>query len=183
MSWLSAISEGPERKILVTGGRLVGKTTFLRSAVSVRTDTRGEASAGFARVLVSGGTLCLFESPDLTSAWYAWSGVCQGACGAVVLIDGDRLGAAFPILDVLSTADMPYIVAFNRFHGFSLRRRQEIREALALERAVGLVPCDVSEPDSVRAVLTLLLAEITDQRRIPPAVPQHISSPAEESNS
>lgn len=144
-------TERPPSKIIITGGRRVGKTTFV-SSVSDTHPINVETVTDFGRITLY---------PDLVLYLFGTSQPDQsgfiGALGAVVLVDTRCVEDAFPVLSYLERGTkVPFIVALNTFYGELRHELDEVREALALGPEVPLTTCDARD----RASSTKTLQEL-----------------------
>ncbi|MEE1942121.1 ATP/GTP-binding protein [Streptomyces sp. TRM 70361] len=167
-------------KILIVGHFGVGKTTLVGN-ISEITPLRTEelitqASVGiddlsetpdkttttvamdFGRLTLSETlVLYLFGTPGQERFKQLWEDLSLGALGALVLVDPERLGDSFPILDLVEQYGLPCTVAVNHFDGTRTFSVDEIREALNLPDDVPIVPCDVrDQKSSADALITLV---------------------------
>jgi signal recognition particle receptor subunit beta len=177
-------------KILVVGAFGVGKTTLIGSVSEIdplRTEeTMTMASVGvddlaglegktattvamdFGRITTSPQlVLYLFGMPGQRRFWDLWSGLAEGAVGALVLIDTRRLERSFEVLDQLEThtAALPFAIAVNHFPGSRRHGAGELREALDLPPGTPVADCDARDrSSSARALITLVEHALTLQK-------------------
>lgn len=143
----------PPTKIIITGGRGAGKTTFVGS-VSDTHPIAVEAATDFGRITLHPDlVLYLFGTSDPGHAGFI------GALGAVVLVDPRRIEDAFAIISYFeNSSDVPFIVAVNTADDQLPHELDEVREALALAAHVPLMTCDAQDPRSAAKVLQELVS-------------------------
>jgi signal recognition particle receptor subunit beta len=163
-------------KIVVGGGFGAGKTTFVGSVSEIMPLTTEavmtEASTGiddldatplkqtttvamdFGRVsLEEDLVLYLFGTPGQERFWFMWDDLVRGAIGAVVLTDTRRLADSFSPIDFFEDRGLPYVIGLNCFDGKQSHGIDEVRDALAIDERIPIVPCDARDRESVKQTL------------------------------
>jgi signal recognition particle receptor subunit beta len=167
-------------KIVVVGGFGVGKTTLVGSVSEIRPltteETMTEVSVGvddlrgveqknattvamdFGRISINKElVLYLFGTPGQQRFWFLWTGLFEGALGAVVLVDTRRLEACFDVIGRLEDGGVPFIVAVNVFPDAPSYPLDAVRAALDLPASVPIVACDARSRSSSRDTLLALM--------------------------
>ncbi|QGK71214.1 ATP-binding protein [Allosaccharopolyspora coralli] len=163
-------------KIIVAGGFGAGKTTLVGSvseivpltteavmtdastSVDDLTSTPGKQSTtvamDFGRLSIDSELiLYLFGTPGQHRFWFMWDDLVRGAIGAIVLVDTRRLADCFPAIDFFEHRKLPYVVGVNCFDGALRHRVEEVRDAIAVDEDVPVVPCDARKRDATKQTL------------------------------
>jgi signal recognition particle receptor subunit beta len=174
-------------KIVIAGGFAVGKTTFIGSLSdieplsteaamtehSVGVDDAGGVSdrkttttvaMDFGRISLPGNLwLYLFGTPGQDRFLFMWDDLVQGAIGAVVLVDTERLEQCFPAVDYFEARQIPFVVAVNCFDGVARHQLDDVREALAVPAHVPMLYTDARTRAATKQTL-ISLVQLAMQR-------------------
>jgi hypothetical protein len=173
---------GTAVKIVVTGPFAAGKTTLIRTISEItvlstekavsdaeisRSKTDTTVAMDFGRITIDRDlVLYLFGTPGQDRFDFMWEILSEGMLGYVLLVDASRpdsLNEAASILEAFrAMAHVPFVVGYNRADGLDENDEGRIRGVLDLQHDVPIVPCDVTDRESVKAVLLALLYAVVD---------------------
>jgi uncharacterized protein len=168
-------------KIVVTGPFSAGKTTLIRTiseitVLSTEKDITDETKSrkaettvamDFGRITIDHDlVLYLFGTPGQDRFDFMWEILGEGMLGYVLLVDAERLESLSEAVAILAAfkkmAKVPFVVGLNRSDGSDPEAESRVRKVLDLEDSVPVVPCDVTDRQSVKGVLLALLYAVVD---------------------
>jgi signal recognition particle receptor subunit beta len=172
---------------VISGGFGVGKTTFVGAIseieplvteaalteVSVGVDdltgvtgkTTTTVALDFGRISLEERLwLYLFGTPGQDRFSFLWDDLVDGALGAVVLVDTQRIEDCFPSVDYFEERGIPLLLAVNTFDYTPRFDLTEVREALGVSPEVPIVECDARSRESVKRVLVALIEQVLAAR-------------------
>jgi uncharacterized protein len=172
---------GTAVKIVVTGPFSAGKTTLIRTISeitvlsterSITDETRVRkmdttVAMDFGRITIDRElVLYLFGTPGQDRFDFMWEILGEGMLGYVLLVDASRpesLDEAVSIREAFrKMARVPFVVGLNRAEGLDEAEEANVRSRLDLDHDVPVVPCDVTDRESVKSVLLALLFAVVD---------------------
>ena len=168
-------------KVVVAGGFAVGKTTLIASISDIEpltteaamtehsmgVDDAGRAARDkstttvamdFGRIALPGDLwLYLFGTPGQDRFSFMWDDLVQGAVGALVLVDTERLDQCFAAVDYFESRGVPFVVVVNCFDGIARHRLEDVAAALGLGAHVPLLYTDARVRDATQHALVTLV--------------------------
>jgi signal recognition particle receptor subunit beta len=118
----------------------------------------------FGRISLPGNLwLYLFGTPGQDRFLFMWDDLVQGAIGAVVLVDTERLEQCFPAVDYFEARQIPFVVAVNCFDGVARHQLEDVREALAVPAHVPMLYTDARTRAATKQTL-ISLVQLAMQR-------------------
>ena len=172
---------GTAVKIVVTGPFAAGKTTLIRTISeitvlsterSISDETRARktdttVAMDFGRITIDRDlVLYLFGTPGQDRFDFMWEILGEGMLGYVLLVDSSRVDSLDEAVSIREAfrkmARVPFVVGLNRAEGIDEAEEANVRSRLDLEDDVPVVPCDVTDRESVKAVLLALLYSVVD---------------------
>jgi signal recognition particle receptor subunit beta len=118
----------------------------------------------FGRISLPGNLwLYLFGTPGQDRFLFMWDDLVQGAIGAVVLVDTERLEQCFPAVDYFEARQIPFVVAVNCFDGVARHQLDDVREALAVPAHVPMLYTDARTRAATKQTL-ISLVQLAMQR-------------------
>ena len=172
---------GTAVKIVVTGPFAAGKTTLIRTISeitvlsterSISDETRARktdttVAMDFGRITIDRDlVLYLFGTPGQDRFDFMWEILGEGMLGYVLLVDSSRVDSLDEAVSIREAfrkmARVPFVVGLNRAEGLDEAEEANVRSRLDLEDDVPVVPCDVTDRESVKAVLLALLYAVVD---------------------
>jgi uncharacterized protein len=167
-------------KFVISGGFGVGKTTFVgaisdippmrteaqMTSASIGVDDRSKVASktsttvamDFGRLTIDDElVLFLFGTPGQDRFAFMWKDICDGALGAVVLVDTNRLDSCFSAIDYFEEQAIPFVVMLNQFDDTPVLPIAEVIDALGFDSRTPVVHGDARSPDDVRDTLLVLV--------------------------
>jgi small GTP-binding protein len=172
---------GTAVKIVVTGPFAAGKTTLIRTISEItvlstersisdqtrarKTDTT--VAMDFGRITIDRDlVLYLFGTPGQDRFDFMWEILGEGMLGYVLLVDASRPESLEESVSILTSfrkmARVPFVVGLNRADGLDEDEERRVRDLLDLDHDVPVVPCDVTDRESVKSVLLALLYAVVE---------------------
>lgn len=175
-------------KILIAGPLGIGKTTAIKTVSEIQTlhtdEVMTTAAAGtdemahqelqtkktttvatdFGRLTLeqAGVILYLFGTPGQQRFRFLWDDLAEGALGALVLVDTERLKESFEVMDLIEERGLPYTVAVNAFPHSRNVDPDTLRRKLDLADHTPLVVCDARDKNSTLDALIALAVHLID---------------------
>jgi hypothetical protein len=173
---------GKAVKVVVTGPFAAGKTTLIRtiSEITVLSTERGitddskelkaqtTVAMDFGRITIDSElVLYLFGTPGQARFEFMWEILSDGMLGFVLVVDTQDPSSFEDAAKILHSftelAHVPFVIAANRCPSLDAVTEHAIRQTLDVDLSVPIVACDVTDKESVKAVLLALLFGVLDQ--------------------
>jgi signal recognition particle receptor subunit beta len=181
-------------KIVVAGGFGVGKTTAVGAVSDIAPLTteavmtsegvgldepRSGSGKSTTTVAMDFGSvtldhtlkLYLFGTPGQSRFGFMWDDLVQGALGALVVVDSDRLVDCHGAVDYFEQCGLPFAVGVNAFFGQINYSLDQIRWALTVGDDVPVFAFDARNRISVRDALLVVLDRALDNALGRQAIP------------
>lgn len=165
-------SFAPENvKIIITGAKHVGKTTFIHTISEIPLITPEHDPAplytiamDFGRITIEENLLLyLIGTPEGRRYDFIWEIMAAGMIGFVILVDScdtSTFRESKSILDIFEAhSPFPSIVAANKQDLPGAWSVQDLRIALRIPGETPVLPCIATDKESVKAVLLALCQE------------------------
>ncbi|MCD1294481.1 GTPase [Methanocella sp. CWC-04] len=161
-------------KILVTGPKGAGKSTFIRSAASlssdksVSVDRMGTTVAvDYAHVMLKGFTIDMFGTPGQDRFNPIIKNIAKDALGIIVVIDSTdpkSFERAVEMLNISKTKDVPYIIAANKQDLEDALDTEKIRKKINLPEDIPIVRVSASNNMNVAQAIDIIIKKIVGVR-------------------
>jgi signal recognition particle receptor subunit beta len=115
--------------------------------------------------------LYLFGTPGQQRFWFMWDDLVRGAIGAVILVDSRRLDDCFSALDFFEDRQIPYVIGLNCFDGVLHHQIEDVREAMAIDAQVPIIPCDARQRSSTKQTLITAVEHSLQQHAVRAVAP------------
>jgi signal recognition particle receptor subunit beta len=143
---------------LTTEAAMTNRSVGIDDTTNVSRKTTTTVAMDFGRITIERSLiLYLFGTPGQDRFGFMWDDLAIGALGCVVLVDTRRIEDAFPAIDYFERANMPFVVALNRFDGEQPHSLDDVRTALDVDPSTPIIECDAREKESVKLVVLTLL--------------------------
>jgi signal recognition particle receptor subunit beta len=120
----------------------------------------------FGRITVDDAlVMYMFGTPGQERFGFMWDDLCQGALGAIVLVDTRRLADCFGALDYFESRGIPFVLGVNRFDDTYRYPLHEIRAAAGVSERIPIVECDARYRESAKELLLTLLHHLYERAR------------------
>ena len=163
---VGAISEIPP---LRTEAAMTELSTGIDDLSQVSTKTTTTVAMDFGRITVDETlVMYLFGTPGQDRFGFMWDDICNGALGAVVLVDTRRIDQSFAAIDYFESRNIPFVVGVNCFDGGPRFPMGEITDALGVGPSTAVLECDARQRGSVKSLLVTLLESLIRKAAMAP---------------
>ena len=154
----TAVGQVSEIPVLTTEAPITEIAAAIDRAEDVPEKTSTTVALDFGRITIDEEIkLYLFGTPGQGRFGFMWRDLIEGATGALIIVDTNRLDDGFPAVDYFERSDTPFVVAVNLFDGIEHHDLADVRWALAVSGDVPVITFDARDRGSVLDALLAVL--------------------------